>query len=209
MVTGGSKFDARIGADLHDMGFNILQAYGATETSGAATLMRSGDPHLETVGHPLPGVEIRIGAPEAGEETTDGEVLIRGAIVMQGYHNRPDATAAAVDADGWLHSGDLGRATRGPVVITGRRKELIVLSSGKNIYPEEIEAVYRRSPFVKEICVLGLARPGEPRRSGCMPSWSPTRNCCRSARSRTSVICCASRWKAHPCPAAPQARARI
>ena len=163
MVTGGSKFDARIGADLYDMGFNILQAYGLTETSGAATLMRSGDPHLETVGHPLPGVEIRIGAPEAGEETTDGEVLIRGPIVMQGYHNRPDATAAAVDADGWLHSGDLGRRDpEGRLVITGRRKELIVLSSGKNIYPEEIEAVYRRSPFVKEICVLGLARPGEP-----------------------------------------------
>ena len=92
------------------MGFNILQAYGLTETCGAATLMRPGDPHLETVGHPLPGVEIRIGAPEAGEDTTDGEVLIRGAIVMPGYHNRADATAA-VDADGWLHSGDLGRAT--------------------------------------------------------------------------------------------------
>jgi long-chain acyl-CoA synthetase len=163
MVTGGSKFDARIGADLYDMGFNILQAYGLTETSGAATLMRSGDPHLETVGHPLPGVEIRIGAPEAGEETTDGEVLIRGAIVMQCYHNRADATAAAVDADGWLHSGDLGRRDDdGRLLITGRRKELIVLSSGKNIYPEEIEAVYRRSPFIKEICVLGLARPGEP-----------------------------------------------
>ena len=163
MVTGGSKFDARIGADLYDMGFDILQAYGLTETCGAATLMRPGDPHLETVGYPLPGVEIRIGAPEAGEETTDGEVLIRGAVVMQGYHNRADATAAALDAEGWLHSGDLGRRDpEGRLLITGRRKELIVLSSGKNIYPEEIEAVYRRSPFIKEICVLGLARPDEP-----------------------------------------------
>ena len=163
MVTGGSKFDPRIGADLYDMGFNILQAYGLTETSGAATLMRPGDPHFETVGHPLPGAEVRIGDPEAGEGTTDGEVLIRGAIVMQGYHNRADATAAAIDADGWLHTGDLGRRDpEGRLLITGRRKELIVLSSGKNIYPEEIEAVYRRSPFIKEICVLGLARPGEP-----------------------------------------------
>jgi long-chain acyl-CoA synthetase len=164
MVTGGSKFDVRIGADLYDMGFNILQAYGLTETSGAATLMRPGDPHLETVGHPLPGVEIRIGASEAGDDaTTDGEVLIRGPVVMQGYYHRADATAATLDADGWLHSGDLGRLDpEGRLLITGRRKELIVLSSGKNIYPEEIETVYRRSPFIQEICVLGLSRPGEP-----------------------------------------------
>jgi long-chain acyl-CoA synthetase len=163
MVTGGSKFDPGIGADLYDMGLNIVQAYGLTETSGAATLMRPGEPHLETVGHPLPGVELRIGAAEAGDEETDGEVLIRGPVVMQGYYNRPDATAGALDADGWLHTGDLGRIDPdGRLLITGRRKELIVLSSGKNIYPEEIEAVYRRSPFVKEICVLGLTRPGEP-----------------------------------------------
>jgi long-chain acyl-CoA synthetase len=164
MVTGGSKFDERIGTDLYDMGFNILQAYGLTETSGAATLMRPGDPHLGTVGHPLANIEIRIGAPEAGDEdATDGEVLIRGPVVMPGYYNRPDATSAALDRDGWLHSGDLGRLDPdGRLVITGRRKELIVLSSGKNIYPDEIESIYRRSPFIKDICVLGLTRPGEP-----------------------------------------------
>ena len=163
MVTGGSKFDPQIGAELYAMGFDILQAYGLTETSGAATLMRPGDPHLETVGHPLPGVDIRIGPVEAGDEReTDGEVLIRGPVVMQGYFNRPDATAAALK-DGWLHTGDLGRIdAAGRLLITGRRKELIVLSSGKNIYPEEIEAAYRTSPFVKDICVLGLSRPGEP-----------------------------------------------
>ena len=162
MVTGGSKFDPLIGADLYAMGFDILQAYGLTETSGAATLMRPGDSHLETVGHPLPGVDIRIGPVEAGDEhETDGEVLIRGPVVMQGYFNRPDATAAALK-DGWLYTGDLGRIdAAGRLLITGRRKELIVLSSGKNIYPEEIEAAYRTSPFVKEICVLGLSRPGE------------------------------------------------
>ena len=81
---------------------------------------------------------------------------------MQGYFNRPDATAAALK-DGWLHTGDLGRLDEAAgSSITGRRKEIIVLSSGKNIYPEEIEAAYRKSPFVKEICVLGLSRPGEP-----------------------------------------------
>ncbi len=165
MVTGGSRFDPAIGADLFRLGFNILQGYGLTETSGAATLTRPNDPALETVGQPLPGNEVRIAPPEAGADAdsgADGEVLIRGPIVMQGYFNRPDATAAAL-RDGWLHTGDLGRLdAEGRLSITGRKKELIVLSSGKNIYPEEIEAVYRKSAFIKELCVLGLARPGEP-----------------------------------------------
>ena len=165
MVTGGSRFDPAIGADLYRLGFNILQGYGLTETSGAATLTRPNDPALETVGQPLPGNEVRIAPPEAGadaEAGADGEVLIRGPIVMQGYFNRPDATAAAL-RNGWLYTGDLGRLdAEGRLSITGRKKELIVLSSGKNIYPEEIEAVYRKSAFIKELCVLGLARPGEP-----------------------------------------------
>ena len=163
MVTGGSRFDPAIGKDLHNLGFDILQAYGLTETSGAATLMRPGDRHLETVGHPLPGTEIRIlsdGSPD--QEAQDGEVLIRGPLVMAGYFNRADATAAAL-REGWLYTGDLGRLDAdGRLSITGRRKELIVLSSGKNIYPEEIEANYRRSPVIRELCVLGLTRPGEP-----------------------------------------------
>jgi long-chain acyl-CoA synthetase len=163
LITGGSRFDPEIGRDLYRMGFNILQAYGLTETSGAATLMHPGDASIHSVGPPLPGTEIRILPPEStDEEMTDGEVIIRGPIVMAGYYNRPDATAAAI-RDGWLHTGDLGRLDAdGRLIITGRKKELIVLSSGKNIYPEEIEAHYRQSPFIKEICVLGLARPGEP-----------------------------------------------
>ena len=165
MVTGGSRFDPTIGADLFRLGFNILQGYGLTETSGAATLTRPNDPALETVGQPLPGNQVRIAAPEAGadaDDGADGEILIRGPIVMRGYFNRPDATAMAL-RDGWLHTGDLGRLdAEGRLSITGRKKELIVLSSGKNIYPEEIEAVYRKSAFIKELCVLGLARPGEP-----------------------------------------------
>ena len=92
----------------------------------------------------------------------DGEVLIRGPIVMREYFNRPDATREALE-DGWLHTGDLGRLdAEGRLYITGRKKEIIVLSSGKNLYPEEIEAHYRQSAFIKELCILGLSRPGEP-----------------------------------------------
>jgi long-chain acyl-CoA synthetase len=154
LVTGGSKFDPSIGRDLYALGFTILQAYGLTETSAAATISTPHEAHIDTVGRPLPGVTIQIDA--------SGEILIRGPIVMQGYYNRPDATAAVIK-DGWLLTGDLGRVdAAGRITITGRKKEMIVLASGKNIYPEEIEAHYRKSTFVKEICVMGLAETGRP-----------------------------------------------
>jgi long-chain acyl-CoA synthetase len=163
LITGGSRFDPAIGDDLFRLGFNILQAYGLTETSGAVTIVRPGDSHLGSVGLPLPNVEVKVLPPESSdEEAQDGEVLVRGPIVMAGYFNRPDATAAAI-RDGWFHTGDLGRIdAAGRLTITGRKKEIIVLSNGKNIYPEEVEAHYRQSPFIKEICVLGVSRPGEP-----------------------------------------------
>jgi long-chain acyl-CoA synthetase len=164
MVTGGSRFDPAVGRDLYRLGLDIVQAYGLTECSGAATVTRPGDPHIDTVGPPLAGVEVRIAdTPEVARgEHRDGEVLISGPIVMAGYHNRPDATAAAL-RDGWLQTGDLGYFDRdGRLRITGRKKEIIVLASGKNIYPEEIEAVYAQSPYVSEICVLGVTRPDDP-----------------------------------------------
>ena len=164
LITGGSRFDATIGHELEALGFDVLQAYGLTETSGGATVTRPEDNVIGSVGRPLPGVEVKIVDPEPREEGPPaGEIAIRGRIVMKGYWNRSDATAAVI-RDGWLHTGDLGyRDERGHLFITGRRKEIIVLSSGKNIYPEEVEAHYRKSPYVKEICVIGLeARPGEP-----------------------------------------------
>jgi long-chain acyl-CoA synthetase len=172
LVTGGSRFDTAIGGDLYALGFNIIQAYGLTECSGAATVMHFGDAHVGSVGHPLKGVEIKIVPPpedaRAAEEQRGpagepvGEVLIRGGIVMQGYYRRPDANASTL-RDGWLHTGDLGYLDAdGRLYVTGRAKEVIITSSGKNIYPEEIEAHYQQSPFIKECCVLGIAPPGEP-----------------------------------------------
>ncbi|MGE0862356.1 MAG: AMP-binding protein [Vicinamibacterales bacterium] len=160
LVTGGSKFDPAIGRDLYSLGFTILQAYGLTETSAAASINTVDEAHIDTVGRPLPGNEIKILPPEAGAQ--DGEIAIRGPIVMAGYYNRPDATAQVM-RDGWFLTGDLGRMdAEGRLQITGRKKEMIVLASGKNIYPEEIEAHYRQSSYVKEICVMGLAEPGRP-----------------------------------------------
>jgi long-chain acyl-CoA synthetase len=175
LVTGGSRLDPAISRDLYALGFTLLNAYGLTETSGGASMMRLRDKFTTSVGPPFPGVEIKIGDTTSGvvsndaSETTpdvvslDGEVLIRGPIVMKEYFRRPDATGEALDAEGWLHTGDLGRLDAdGRLYITGRLKEIIVLSSGKNLYPEEIEAHYRQSTVIKELCVLGLARPDEP-----------------------------------------------
>ena len=160
LVTGGSKFDPAIGRDLYGLGFTILQAYGLTETSGAATINKPHEAHIDTVGRVLPGNELKILLPDGDAE--DGEIAIRGPIVMQGYFNRPEATAEVM-RDGWFLTGDLGRLDAdGRLTITGRKKEVIVLASGKNIYPEEVEAHYRKSPVIREICVMGVTRPDQP-----------------------------------------------
>ena len=166
LVTGGSRFDPQIGRDFHDLGIDILQAYGLTETSAAAFATSRDDNVIGSVGKPLEGVEGKIVDPQPPEDGRQpvGEIAIRGAIVMKGYWNRPDATAAAL-REGWLYTGDLGYFdAAGNLFITGRRKEIIVLSNGKNIYPEEVEAHYLKSPYVGEIAVMGVEdRPGEER----------------------------------------------
>ena len=169
LITGGSRFEPTVARDFYALGFTVLEAYGLTETSGAATLMRPGERIFGCVGRPLPATEIRIGPCELTEDAdtsddrpADGEVLIRGPLVMAGYFERPDATAAVL-RDGWFHSGDLGYLDdAGRLCITGRSKEIIVTSSGKNIYPEEIEAHYLKSGFIKELCVVPARRAGAP-----------------------------------------------
>ncbi len=164
LVTGGARFDSSVGQDFYRLGFNLFEAYGLTESCGAATLTRPAEGGRGTVGTALPGVEVKIvpSSTAAGDGLPDGEIAIRGPIVMKEYFRRRDATAEVLE-HGWLRTGDLGRLDEhGRLVITGRKKELIVLSSGKNIYPEEIEAHYTQSPYIKELCVLGLTPTGEP-----------------------------------------------
>ena len=167
LVSGGSKLDAEVARDFNAMGFNLLQGYGLTETSGGAVATPPGDNVIGAIGKPLHVAEVKIRDPKPSDDglrPAVGEILVRGPLVMKGYYKRPDATADVIDPDGWLHTGDLGYMdARGNIFITGREKEVIVLSSGKNIYPEEVEAHYLKSPFIKELCVLGLqSRPGEP-----------------------------------------------
>jgi long-chain acyl-CoA synthetase len=158
LVTGGSRFDPEIAWAFHDLGIDILQAYGLTETTAAIFINSPHDNMIGSVGKAMKGVEAKIVNPQPQEEggPAVGEVAVRGPAVMKGYWNRPDATAAVL-REGWFYTGDLGYFdSHGHLFLTGRQKEVIVLSNGKNIYPEEIEAHYLKSPFIKELAVMGL-----------------------------------------------------
>jgi long-chain acyl-CoA synthetase len=165
LVTGGSRFDPAIARDFYSFGIDVLNAYGLTETTGGAFINPPGQVVFGSVGRPFPGVEARIVDPKPVDEGSvpAGEIAVRGAIVMKGYWNRPEATAQVL-REGWFYTGDLGYFdSDGNLFITGRRKDVIVLANGKNVYPEEIEAHYLQAQYVKEICVMALeSRPGDP-----------------------------------------------
>ena len=133
-------------------GVLVLEGYGLSETCSAATLNTPDAYRFGTVGRPLPGTEVAI-AP-------DGEILIRGPHVFAGYYRDPAATEAALTADGWLRSGDLGAIdAQGFLKITGRKKDLIITSSGKNITPVNVESELRDQPSITEAVVYGDNRP--------------------------------------------------
>lgn len=153
-VSGGSRFDEDVARDFHKLGFTILQGYGLTETSGAATATHENDNRVGSVGKAMRGAEVKVHAP--GKDGI-GEVLIRGDIVFKGYFRNPEATAEAFTDEGWFRSGDLGRFDRdGHLYIVGRAKDVIVLPSGKNVHPEDVELHYLKSPLVEELAVIGV-----------------------------------------------------
>jgi fatty-acyl-CoA synthase len=140
-------------------------AYGQTEASPVITQTRTDDPlelRVETVGRPLPDVEVKIVDPASGAALPDnqqGELCARGHVVMLGYYNNPEATAAAIDREGWLHTGDLAlRLPNGYYKITGRLKDMVI-RGGENIYPREIEEFLFTHPAVEQVSVVGVPDP--------------------------------------------------
>jgi long-chain acyl-CoA synthetase len=150
-ASGGAKLDPNVSEHFLNLGFLLIEGYGLTETSAVSTLTPLKAPKSGTAGIPVRGVEIRIDSPDPEGV---GEVCIKGSNVMKGYYRNDKATKEVL-RDGWFHTGDLGMIdSDGDIVVTSRVKEVIVLSSGKNIYPEEVEKLYEKIPFAKELCVL-------------------------------------------------------
>ena len=146
MVSGGAKIDKAILEDFRTMGFRAIQGYGMTETAPIITFNVPGRERSDSAGEVIPDVEVKI--------ADDGEILVKGKNVMKGYYKNEKATKEAFDAEGWFHTGDLGRMEGKYLVIIGRKKEMIVLANGKNIDPNDIEAeIIKNTDLIKEIAV--------------------------------------------------------
>ena len=148
--SGGAPLPVAVARAFKNAGLLVLQGYGLTESSPVISFNRSDHHKIETVGQPLPGVEVRIGPDE--------EILTRGPHVMAGYWRNPKETAATL-IDGWLHTGDLGRLdSEGFLTITGRKKDLLVLSNGKKVAPSQLEAILLGDPCIDQIVICGEGR---------------------------------------------------
>ncbi|MBX2810365.1 MAG: AMP-binding protein [Myxococcales bacterium] len=173
LISGAAPLRPDIYRELRGLGFGIHEGYGLTEASPVLTV---GWPHRTTpagsVGWPLPGIEVRILDPD---DRGVGEVIARGPTIMKGYLSAPEATKEVL-RNGWLHTGDQGRMDKdGHLFIVGREKDTIIDSSGKNVYPDEIEELYADTPLIEELSVVGIPTDsGTGERVACLvvPNYS-------------------------------------
>jgi long-chain acyl-CoA synthetase len=150
-VSGGAALPQSIAEFFHAAGILILEGYGLTETSPVISMNHLGKWKFGTVGAQVDGVEVKI--------AEDGEILTRGPHVMKGYFNNDTATAEVIDEEGWFHTGDIGIIDEdGFIKITDRKKNIIVLSNGKNVAPQPIESELVQSPFISQILLVGNER---------------------------------------------------
>lgn len=151
-ISGGAPLDVAVGEFFERIGIKVYQGYGLSETSPVVSVNTNKRGDLASVGQPLKSYSARI-------DSETGELLLKGPSVMKGYHNQPELTSEVIDKDGWLHTGDIANITKdGHIYITGRIKNMIVLSGGKKVFPEEVESVIEKSEYISEVCVLGVSR---------------------------------------------------
>jgi long-chain acyl-CoA synthetase len=166
LISGGSALPDDVNKLFQGLGFKLYEGYGMTESSPVLTVQRPGDSSpIGSVGRPLPGVDVEIHEPD---ERGVGEVIAKGANVMQGYYENDEATRFTL-RDGWLHTGDLGRIDEdGNLYIVGRKKEMILGAAGENVYPDELEELYGDSTYVKELSIVGVPQPGGGETVACL-----------------------------------------
>ncbi|MEU2351059.1 long-chain fatty acid--CoA ligase [Modestobacter sp. NPDC049651] len=151
-ISGGAPLGERLGHFFRGIGITVFEGYGLTETTAAAAVNHDSAIRIGTVGRPLPGVDARI--------AEDGEVLLRGGVVMRGYWRNEQATREAIDADGWFRTGDIGELDdQGFLRITGRKKEILVTAGGKNVAPAVLEDRLRAHKLISQCLVVGDQRP--------------------------------------------------
>ncbi len=166
LVSGGSALPEELHKAFHALGFNLTEGYGLTEAAPVLTVAPIDNRRQPgTVGRPLPGIEVKIADPD---ENGIGEVLARGPSVMAGYFEDRDATDAVFE-DGWLRTGDLGRLdSEDKLYLVGRKKDVIIDASGKNVHPDELEEIYQDHPNIKELSVVGLPDESGGERVACL-----------------------------------------
>ena len=148
VVTGGAALDSETEKGFNDLGFDVEQGYGLTETAPVIAAETPKCRRLGSIGKKFPSVEVKIDNPD---EEGIGELLAKGPSIMLGYYENEEATKEALDADGWFHTGDLARIDKdGFIYISGRKKSVIVLNNGKNVFPEEIETLLNKVEGIKE-----------------------------------------------------------
>ena len=148
MVAGGAAFDPETEKGFNELGFNVVQGYGLTETSPVIAAETSKCRRLGSIGKKFPSVEVKIDNPD---EEGVGELMAKGNSVMMGYYENEEATKATLEPDGWIHTGDLAKIDKdGFIYISGRKKNVIVLNNGKNVFPEEIEILLNKVEGIKE-----------------------------------------------------------
>ena len=152
LIVGGAPLDLKIAKGFEDLGITVIGGYGITECSPIISTDRNKDYKFGSAGLPIPGVGVKVDNPD---EKGEGEILVKGPIVMLGYYNNPEATAEVFDGD-WFRTGDIGKIDdEGFIFITGRKKNIIITPNCKNVYPEEIEAVIQKVEGVGEVVVFG------------------------------------------------------